>query len=115
MASDNNRFGAETAIFVAHDDFKKRDIAEAERNLMRAVLQTAMEDIRKKGETYHDARRYFGSTDDYYLYSFLSICYHLDLCPRTVRTIVGLGEAPISLNPELPLASEFSDEGKAAA
>lgn len=115
MASESKRLRPETAIFVAHDDFKKRDIAEAERNLMRAVLQTAMEDIRKKGETYHDARRYFGSTDDYYLYSFLSICYHLDLCPRTVQTIVGLGENPIPLGTEIPTTGLDSEEDKAAA
>ncbi len=90
MASEKTRSLAETAIYVAHDDFTKRDVAEAERNLMRAVLQTAMEDIRKKGEAYRDARRYFGSRDDFYLYSFLSVCYHLELCPRTIQTVVGL-------------------------
>lgn len=81
---------ADTAIFVAHDDFVKRDSAEPERNLMRAILRSAMEDMRKQGESYRDARRYFTSNDDFYVYSFLSICYHLDLCPRTIRTVLGL-------------------------
>lgn len=90
--AERKGFHAETAIFVAHDDFSKRDAAESEKNLMRAVLQTAMEDIKKKGEVYRDARRYFSSRDDFYLYSFLSICYHLELCPRTIRTLVGLNE-----------------------
>ena len=49
-----------------------------------------MEDMRKQGEAYRDARRYFMSNDDFYVYSFLSICYHLDLCPRTIRTVLGL-------------------------
>lgn len=109
MSAEKTRFRAETAIFVAHEDFKRRDVAEAERNLMRAVLQTAMEDIRKKGEVYNDARRYFNSKDDYYLYSFLSICYHLDLCPRTIRTLVGLCESAGLIPrdaPELELAME---------
>jgi hypothetical protein len=90
--AERTRIRPETAIFVAHEDFNKRDVAEAEKNLMRAILQTAMEDIRKKGEVYRDARRYFSSKDDFYLYSFLSICYHLDLCPRTIRTVIGLNE-----------------------
>ncbi len=114
MTAEKSRFRAETAIFVAHDDFKRRDVAEAERNLMRAVLQTAMEDIRKKGEVFNDARRYFNSKDDYYLYSFLSICYHLDLCPRTIRTLVGIcGEMDRLLNPE-PVVEELFEEPAAA-
>ena len=90
MAGDRNK--TETAIFVAHDDYNKRDEAESEKNLMRAILQSAMEDIRKKGEAHRDARRYFSSKDDFYLYSFLSVCYHLDLCPRTIQTVIGLQE-----------------------
>ncbi len=90
MAKDPNRFRAETAIFVAHDDYQRRDIAEAEKNLMRAVLRTAMDDLQKKGEVYRDARRFFLSREEYYLYSFMSICYHLDLCPKTIYTIIGL-------------------------
>ncbi|MCB0322404.1 MAG: hypothetical protein KDD69_02490 [Bdellovibrionales bacterium] len=82
----------ETAIYAAYDDHRHRDPAEAERNLMRAVLRTAMEDIRKRGEPYRDARRYFLSTDELYAFSFLNVCYHLDLCPRTIRTVVGLTE-----------------------
>ncbi len=90
MAKDANRFRAETAIFVAHEDYQRRDVAEAEKNLMRAVLRTAMDDLQKKGEVYRDARRFFLSRDDMYLYSFLSICHHLDLCYRTIHTILGL-------------------------
>lgn len=82
----------DTAIFSAYEDHKHQDVAEAERNLMRAVLKTAMEDIRKRGEPYRDARRYFLSADEHYPFSFLNVCYHLDLCPRTIRTVVGLTE-----------------------
>ncbi|MFN8389361.1 MAG: hypothetical protein U0136_03635 [Bdellovibrionota bacterium] len=108
MAADRNRVRPETAIFIAHEDYNKRDVAEAEKNLMRAILQTAMEDIRKKGEVYRDARRYFTSKDEYYLYSFLSICYHLDLCHRTIRTVIGLGDesTPSMLAEPAPEASE---------
>lgn len=82
----------DTAIFIAHDDHVSRDIAESEKNLMRAILRTAMDDLRKRGEAHRDARRYFLGTDDFYLYSFRSVCNHLQLCPKTVLTIVGLRE-----------------------
>lgn len=82
----------ETAIFIAHEDHVHRDIAESEKNLMRAILRTAMDDLRKRGEVHRDARRYFLGTEDFYLYSFRSVCHHLQLCPKTVLTIVGLRE-----------------------
>jgi len=80
----------ETAIYTAYDDHRAKDPAEAERNLMRAVLRTAMDDVRRRGEAHRDARRYFLSQNDHYLYSFLSVCTHLELCPRTIQTVVGL-------------------------
>ena len=110
MSAEKTRVRAETAIFIAHDDFRKRDVAEAERNLMRAVLETALEDVRKKGETFNDARRYFSSKDDYYLYSFLSICYHLDLCPRTIQTIAGLTTESVVME-RIPGESEIDASG----
>ena len=82
----------ETAIYVAFDDHQAKDTAEGERNLMRAILRSAMEDIRKCGEPQREARRYFLSEEEGYLYSFLSVCYHLNLCPRTIRTLLGITE-----------------------
>lgn len=81
------------AIYAAYDGHKGQDSAEAEKNLMRAILRTAMEDIQKRGEPYRDARRYLMGNDDLYLYSFLSVCHHLELCHKTVRTIVGLTDS----------------------
>ena len=114
--AERKGFHAETAIFVAHEEYTKRDAAESEKNLMRAVLQAAMEDIKKKGEVYRDARRYFGSRDDFYLYSFMSVCYHLNLCPRTIRTLVGLAEEA-SRNEQAPenLPDSRSEEDEKVA
>ena len=112
---EQRRSKPETAIFIAHEDFSKRDIAEPEKNLMRAILRSAMEDIRKRGELYRDARRFFMSGDEFYVYSFLCICQHLDLCPRTIRTIMGLTEEsvrheePVSYQPP-----EVTEDGVAA-
>lgn len=80
----------DTQIFVAYDDHISFDIAEAEKNLMRAILKSAMEDYRKKGEPYRDARRYLLAEGEEYLYSFLSVCHHLDLCPRTILRVLGI-------------------------
>lgn len=95
----------ESAIYTAYDDHRQKDPAEAERNLMRAVLRTAMDDIRRRGEAHRDARRYFLSSDDHYLFSFLSVCTHLELCPRTIQTVVGLAGG---LGAEAPGRSEAS-------
>lgn len=79
-----------TAIFTAFDEHSQNDPAEAERNLMRAVLFTALDDVKKSGDAQREARRYLLDNRDYYLYSFMSICQHLKLCPHTVRYIAGL-------------------------
>ena len=80
----------ETAIETAFDDHVGFDVSEPERNLMRAVLRSAMEDVKKNGEAHRDALRFLNSDDDGYLYSFASICNHLNICPRTIRRVLGL-------------------------
>lgn len=81
---------ADTAIFTAFDDHKGIDSAEPERNLMRSVLSLAMEDMRRGGNKARDARRFFLNNDSEYLLSFISICHHLNLCPKTIRILVGV-------------------------
>lgn len=80
----------EGTVFTAFDDHQMRDTAISERNLMRAIVRSAMEDLTKRGEIYRQARQFFLSNEDYYLFSFLSICYHLGLCPKTIRIKLGL-------------------------
>ena len=82
----------ETQIFVAYEEHDSFDIAEAEKNLMRAILKSAMDDFRKKGEPYRDARRYLLADEEQYLYSFKSVCYHLNLCPKTIRRVLGIAQ-----------------------
>lgn len=92
---NQNSSKAETAIFIAHEDYEKPDEAESEKNLMRAILQAAMDDIRKKGDAQKAAFNYFTAVDDKYIYSFLSICNHLQLCPKTIKTLLGLSARPL--------------------
>lgn len=82
----------DSAVHVAYEDHVGHDPATPERNLMRAILKIAMDDLQKSGELYRDARAYVLSDDDHYLYSFLSICSHLNVCPHTIRKICGLAQ-----------------------
>ncbi len=81
---------AESAIYTAFDDTAGFDTALAEKNLMRAVLRTAMEDVGKSGELQRAARNYLLSEDESYLFAFKSICTQLNLCHRTIRVCLGL-------------------------
>lgn len=81
---------ADSAIYTAFDDYVGLDSAEPEKNLMRSVLRSALEDIAKSGEAYRDARVFFTTNEDRYLFSFISICLHLNLCPYTIRHLLGL-------------------------
>lgn len=85
---------ADTAIYVAYDEHVAHDEAEAERNLMRGILQMAMEDLLRPGDVQRDARNYLLDNRDSYLYSFISICNHLNLCPVRIRRKCGLISDP---------------------
>lgn len=82
--------GSDAAIFTAYEDHKGIDLSEPEKNLMRAILRSAMDDIEKDGNVARQARRYFLSKDEDYLYSFETICSQLDLCEKTILELVGL-------------------------
>lgn len=83
-------FLPDTAIYVAYEDHRWLDTAEAERNLMRAILKSAMDDMNKRGEALREARLFFLCEDESYLFSFHSICRHLALCPHTIRELIGV-------------------------
>ncbi len=81
---------AETAIFVAFDEFMQFDASQPEKTLMAAVLKSALDDLCKKGQAGRTAKEYLLSSEREYLYSFSNVCLHLGLCPKTVRTVLGL-------------------------
>lgn len=81
---------AETAIYIAFDDFAQHDPSQPERTLMAAVLKSALDDYQKKGQQGRSAKEYLLSNERDYLYSFTNVCLHLGLCPKTVRTMLGL-------------------------
>jgi len=75
---------AETALHEAFEEYQVWDSSQSEKNLLRAILRTAMEDLKKGGELARDARRFFIAEDDSYLFSFVSICDQLKVCPKQV-------------------------------
>jgi len=91
----------ETRVFTAYEDFMKSDSACAEKELMWAILQTALEDAKKTGESYRQAKQYFLSEDRKYLYSFLSICEHLELCPYSIRATLGFQRPKLTMKSRL--------------
>lgn len=83
-------FRDDTAIHTAYEDYETLDSAMPERNLMRALLKTALDDIRKSGDVYRDARAWLLSSEEEYLYSYVSVCRHLNMCPVTILRVCGL-------------------------
>ena len=80
----------DTAIYVAYEDWDLIDTAAAEKDLLRAVLLGAMQDLRKNGDFAKKAREYFLSPENDYIFSFRSICHLLDIDRSKVLRVVGL-------------------------
>jgi len=101
-----------TEIYVAYDDHDQFDPSKPEKDLLRAVLASAMSDIKKSGEPARKAREYFLDPSEEYIFSFRSICNHLELDPKTILWVVGMRESSIpkkrpnesakELDPKLP-------------
>ena len=79
-----------TAIYVAYDDYESFDPALPERNLLRAILLTAMADLRKEGEVKRKATEYFLNQDESYIFSFRCVCNFLDIDPKQILMVTGL-------------------------
>jgi len=78
------------AIFTAYEGYKSHDSSTAEKNLMRAILRMAMDDLSKHGQEQQEALTYLRSDDSTHLYSFVNICEQLELSPEKVRSLLGL-------------------------
>jgi len=88
MAADKKN----TAIYVAYEDRKPKDSALPEKNLLRAVLLTAMNDLKRNGETAQKAMEYFLSPEEDYIFSFRSVCNYLDIDAKRILRVTGLLE-----------------------
>ncbi|MDZ4784874.1 MAG: hypothetical protein SGJ02_02245 [bacterium] len=95
------------AIFTAFEDMIPWDAANPERNLLRAMLITAMHDIRKKGKVQKLAFEYFQNLDETYPFSFLSICNYLGVDSNSVLESIGLLSRDIKSEISKVSISEF--------
>lgn len=94
-----------TLIFTAFDDFEGDPSSDPEKNLMLAILSTAIADFKQKGQVYQSAKNYLMSDEDNYIYSFISVCSHLNVCPKIVRKYLGLPPG----KPERELTKQAKD------
>ncbi len=92
------------AIHQAFDEWVPYDPALPERNLLRAILLTAMSDLRRPGDARKEATEFFMSEDESYIFSFQSICNHLDIDPKQILLVTGLtGAAQPTAMSEAPV------------
>ncbi len=111
-----------TAIYVAYEEAVPFDPAVPEKNLLRAVLLSAMLDLKKPGDAGRRATEYFLSPDEDYLFSFASVCNFLNVDTDKILTVTGLKEGtfdaalvPVENNPledenaPLPVAPSGTD------
>ena len=89
-----------TAIYIAYDDFEPLDISLPEKNLLKAILLTAMSDLKKQGAVGRKAMEYFLNPDEEYLFSFRSVCSFLEIDPNRILRVIGLKRTNPIYNPE---------------
>jgi hypothetical protein len=82
------------ALYIAFEDIVPYDPALPERNLLRAIVLNALSDLKKAGEPQREATKFFLSDEEEYIFSFQSICNHLDIDPCRILTVAGLKKAP---------------------
>jgi len=80
----------DTAIYSAYDDQGAYDPIVPEKTLLVAILLNALNDLHKDGPEAMKAVEYFLSPDEDYLFSFLSVCNHLDFDPKRILKFSGL-------------------------
>ena len=78
------------ALNIAYDELRGWDPTEPEKSLMRAMLMTAISDLKKEGHTKRKAREYFLNAEDDYVLSFRSICSYLNINSQSVLYAIGL-------------------------
>lgn len=78
------------AIHVAYDDYDAFDPVTPEKNLLRAVLMSALTDLKKQGELSRKATEFFMNQDEDYLFSFRAICDYLSIDPSKILVVTGL-------------------------
>jgi len=82
--------GRTTTIYTAYEEYLPHDPAAPEKNLLRAILLSAMLDLRKPGDASRRAAEYFLSPEDDYIFSFNAVCDYLNIDPDRILMVTGL-------------------------
>ena len=90
-----------TALFSAYDDYQSLQSKMPERELMVAVLRSAIDDYLADGREKRNAIHYLLNNDSYYVFSFVSICTYLEICPHLLRVRLGLVPPTLSFFPRI--------------
>lgn len=102
-----------TAIHSAFDEQGAFDVSVPEKNLLKAVLLSALSDLGRPGELGRRANEYLLSSDEKYIFSFRSICEHLSIDPKRILRVAGLlhsKDAACPTNEEaVKILSEIAD------
>lgn len=101
----------DTVVYVAYDDAEPFDPARPEKRLLRAILISALSDLKKPGDPARQALQYFLNQSEEYIFSFRSVCNHLEIDPGKVLQIAGLDRrAALKPAPETALACPSAQE-----
>lgn len=85
---------------VGFEELEPADPSQPEKELLRAILVTALNDVKKSGDEKRKATEFFLSPDDDYIFSFLSICDYLKLDAKRILVVAGLGNGRNSGSPD---------------
>ncbi|RMG44312.1 MAG: hypothetical protein D6719_02090 [Candidatus Dadabacteria bacterium] len=77
---------------INSSEISQKTICPAERTLMRAVLVTAINDLRGSKRERVSALNFFKNENNDYIFSFNSICEYLNLNPEKTRQVVLSGK-----------------------
>lgn len=77
-------------VYHAYGDIDPLDPSDPEKELLRAILVGAIQDMRKESLEKRKATEFFLSPEDDYVFSFLSICDYLKIDPNKVLVVTGI-------------------------
>ena len=95
--------------FKGFEEFEPYDHSHPEKDLLRAILVGALNDLKKKGFEKRKATEFFLSPEDDYVFSFVSICDYLRVNPNKILVVAGLKDAPEGQNVDTIKKDLFKD------
>lgn len=85
MSSDEKT----TVILAAYEE-EAGDPIRPEKNLLLAILVSAMNDLKNKGRVGRQAQEFFLNDDQEYIFSFRAICEQLEVSPDKILMVTGI-------------------------